>query len=105
MHSLTLLMLMPVLGAAIIAVLPQRSSTLIRTTALLTATVTLIYAVSFLLVFDFTSGSLQFAKNIPWNTRLGTSYAVGIDGISLAMILLATLLSFIAILTSLYSLK
>ena len=36
----------------------------------------------------------------PWNPRLGTSYALGVDGISLPMVLLATLLSFVAILSS-----
>ena len=100
MHSLTLLLLLPVLGAAIIAVLPGRSQNLIRKTALAISTITLIYAFSFLLVFDASSSALQFSKIIPWNTRLGTSFALGIDGISFAMILLATLLSFIAILTS-----
>jgi NADH-quinone oxidoreductase subunit M len=35
-----------------------------------------------------------------WNPRLGTSFSLGIDGISLPMVLLATLLTFIAVLAS-----
>ncbi|MCU7938950.1 MAG: NADH-quinone oxidoreductase subunit M [gamma proteobacterium symbiont of Bathyaustriella thionipta] len=99
MHSLTLLLLLPVVGALIISILPSQSA-LIRKTAILTAVLTLIYAASFILGFDTTNSSLQFSKVVPWNTRLGTSFALGIDGISFPMVLLATLLSFIAIIAS-----
>ena len=43
---------------------------------------------------------LQFFEQVPWNPRLGTSYALGVDGFSLPMVLLATLLCFITILAS-----
>jgi len=99
MHSLTLLLLLPVIGAAIISILPSQSI-LIRKTAIATATLTLIYAASFLFAFDTNSSALQFSKIVPWNTRMGTSFALGIDGISFPMVLLATLLSLIAIIAS-----
>ena len=99
MHSLTLLLLLPVIGAIIISILPSQSA-LIRKTALLTAALTLIYAASFILAFDTGTSAMQFSKVIPWNTRLGTSFSLGIDGISFPMVLLATLLSFIAIIAS-----
>ena len=99
MHSLTFLLLLPVIGAIIISILPSQSA-LIRKTAIITAALTLIYAASFILGFDTSSSAIQFSKIIPWNTRLGTSFALGIDGISFPMVLLATLLSFIAILAS-----
>ncbi len=101
MHSLTLLLLLPVIGAIIISFLPSQSA-LIRHTAILTASLTLFYAISFLLSFDTTISTMQFSKVIPWNTRMGTSFALGIDGISFPMVLLATLLSFIAIIASRY---
>ena len=99
MHSLTLLLLIPVIAAVIISILPAQSP-LIRKTALLASTLTLFYAASFLLAFDINSSAMQFSKVIPWNTRMGTSFALGIDGISFPMVLLATLLSFIAIIAS-----
>ena len=37
---------------------------------------------SFLFAFDVNSSAMQFSKVIPWNTRMGTSFALGIDGIS-----------------------
>ena len=99
MHSLTLLLLLPIIGAAIISILPSQSL-LIRKVAVIVATLTLFYAASFLFVFDINSSALQFSKIVPWNTRLGTSFAVGIDGISFPMVLLATLLSLVAIIAS-----
>ncbi len=101
MYSLTLLLLLPVIGAIIISFLPSQSA-LIRKTAILTASLTLIYAISFILGFDTSISTMQFSKVIPWNTRMGTSFALGIDGISFPMVLLATLLSFIAIIASRY---
>ena len=68
--------------------------------AIASATLTLIYAASFILAFDTASSGLQFSKVVPWNTRMGTTFALGIDGISFPMVLLATLLSLIAIIAS-----
>lgn len=99
MHSLTFLLLLPIIGALIISILPGQSP-LIRKTAITMATLTLFYAISFIFAFDTSSSALQFSKIVPWNTRMGTSFALGIDGISFPMVLLATLLSFIAILAS-----
>ncbi|MDH5765202.1 MAG: NADH-quinone oxidoreductase subunit M, partial [Gammaproteobacteria bacterium] len=100
MHDLTLLLLLPVFGAACIAITPAKQSTLIRNLALLASLAALIYSWSLLFAFDKTTAALQFAEHTDWNTRLGTSYSLAIDGISLPMILLATLLSLVAILAS-----
>ena len=53
-----------------------------------------------LTLFEPGAAGLQFVEETPWNPRLGTSYSLGIDGISFPMVLLATLLTFIAILAS-----
>lgn len=99
MYSLTLLLLIPLLGVVLIALLPSQS-VLIRKTAIITSAITLLYSISLLFAFDASTSALQFSKIVPWNTRLGTTFALGIDGISFPMVLLATLLSFIAILAS-----
>ena len=100
MNELTLLLLLPAVGAAAIAVLPSHQPTLIRSVAIGAATLALLYAFSLLAHFDSSLASLQFFESTPWNPRLGTSYALGVDGISLPMVLLATLLSLIAIVAS-----
>ena len=100
MNELTLLLLLPLAGAAMIAVMPGHQPALTRTVAQGAATLTLLYAFSLLSGFDTATAGLQFFESTPWNPRLGTSYALGIDGISLPMVLLATLLSLIAIVAS-----
>ncbi len=100
MQELTFLLILPLLGAAIIAVLPGQSSRLIRNTALLASAAALIMAWSLLLSFDTTTAGLQFAEQVDWNKQLGTSYALALDGISFPMVLLATLLCLISIMAS-----
>ena len=100
MHNLTILLLLPVMGAVTITVVPAQHDKIIRKLALLASFAALLYSWSLLYSFDTTTAALQFYEHTAWNTRLGTSYALGIDGISLPMILMATLLSLIAIIAS-----
>ncbi len=100
MHWLTLLLLAPLLGALLIAGLPGRNPLLIRRAAIATSLITLLVAVGLWFLFDPTAREFQLAESIVWNQRLGTSYALGIDGISYPMVVLATLLSLIALLAS-----
>lgn len=100
MDSLTLLLLTPFAGAVVVSLLPGDSRVLLRAVALATAVLALLLAWLLLLHFDTGSAAIQLAIEVPWNPRLGTRFALGIDGISLPLILLATLLSLIAMLAS-----
>ena len=51
--------------------------------------------------FDFDdSDQMQFVENVPWIPTLGANYHVGIDGISLLLVMLTTLLGPLAVLSS-----
>ncbi|OOZ35846.1 complex I subunit 4 family protein [Solemya velesiana gill symbiont] len=100
MGILSLLLLLPVLGSAAIILLPAGNGLLIRRVAIGVSGLTLLLSWSLIGSFDSANPALQFVEHVPWNVRMGTSYALGIDGISFPMVLLATLLSFIAILAS-----
>jgi len=93
-------MLLPLAGAVIIAALPAQQHRLIRGVAILAALAAMVQSWLLYLAFDTSSALFQFAAHTHWNTRLGTSFSLAVDGISLPMILLATLLSVIAITTS-----
>ena len=60
------------------------------------------FLLSLLLFFYFQSetAGMQFVENVPWIPSLGVSYHLGVDGISLFLVLLTTLLSAVAILSS-----
>jgi NADH-quinone oxidoreductase subunit M len=100
MHTLTLLLLTPLLGAAVIALLPSDNRALLRSVAIGASALALAMAWALLWRFDTADAAMQFSVMVPWNPRLGTNFALGIDGISFPMVLLATLLSLIAILAS-----
>lgn len=100
MGLLTQLYLLPVIGAALLALLPGRQTALIRTVALTFAGATLAFAWGLLALFDPAATGMQFAEHVVWNPRMGTTYALGLDGFSFPMVLLATLLTFIALLAS-----
>ncbi|MES9962408.1 MAG: NADH-quinone oxidoreductase subunit M [Candidatus Sedimenticola sp. 20ELBAFRAG] len=100
MPLLTLLLLMPLAGAVIIAFLPGDLSRFIRKVAIFQSALTLLLAWGLINVFDPSVAGLQLYEHYDWNPRLGTSFSLGIDGFSFPMVLLATLLCFIAILAS-----
>ena len=100
MHVLLVLLILPLLGSALLALLPDRNPKLIRSIAIAFAGAALVLSWGLISQFDLTTADLQFSLIVPWNPRLGTSFALGIDGFSFPMVLLATLLCFLAILAS-----
>ena len=98
--ALSLLLTIPLAGALVVALLPARATRAIRSFAIAVAAVTMAFAWSLIARFDPANPGLQLHEHIDWNTRLGTAYALGLDGFSLPMVLLATLLCLIAILAS-----
>ncbi|MDP2828015.1 MAG: NADH-quinone oxidoreductase subunit M [Sulfuricellaceae bacterium] len=97
---LRVLLLIPVLGAVLIALLPGNSPRLIRFVALLVAGSALGLAWSLTGQFDPAVSGIQLYETHVWNPRLGSTFSLGVDGISFPMVLLATLLSLIAVLAS-----
>ncbi len=100
MHHLSLLLLLPIFGAILISVLPSSATGLVRKVAISFSFLTLLLSWSLFFSFDNSVTGMQFSEIYPWNPRLGTSFSLGIDGLSLPMILLATLLCLVAILAS-----
>jgi len=91
---------MPVLGAAVLALLPLRRALHLWQLAMLFAFAALGYAGWLASRFDPAGAALQMFESKAWNARLGSYFALGVDGISLAMVLLTALLTLIAVLVS-----
>lgn len=100
MYWLSLILLLPLSGVLLITLLPADRPQWIRQTALLASAASLAVAWSLLGDFDPTQSGLQFVESLRWNPRLGSSYSLGLDGFSYPMVLLGTLLCFVAILAS-----
>ncbi|MGB6420457.1 MAG: NADH-quinone oxidoreductase subunit M [Anaerolineales bacterium] len=99
-HLLTLILFFPVLAALILFILPSELKILQRWTAFVLSIIPLI--LSLVLWFNFKPGEpgFQFQEIYTWYSPINASYHVGVDGISLILVLLTTLLTPLAILTS-----
>jgi NADH-quinone oxidoreductase subunit M len=92
---LTILILVPLVGAVATAVLPRGArrdnGTLPRVVGLAFSLATLGLAVALALSFD-ANGGMQYSETYEWIGAFGASYAVGVDGLGLVLLLLTTLL-------------
>ncbi len=97
---LTGLIFIPLVGGVLVLVLGRGRDGLSRGFALAVALVNLLLSV--LLYVNFRAGApgMQFVERMEWVGSFGISYFVGIDGISLLLVLVTTLLTFLAILSS-----
>jgi len=97
---LRILLLLPLAGALLIAFLPGRNGVLIRRVALGLTAATLGWSLWLASTFDPSLAGVQLFESHVWNPRLGSAFSLGVDGVSLPLVWLATLLAFIAVLAS-----
>jgi NADH-quinone oxidoreductase subunit M len=98
-HLLSWVIFLPVIGVAVLLVLPRGSDTASRWVGLLTAL--LDFLLSLRLVQGFTAtADMQFVENVPWSAQLGIHYRLGVDGISLWLVLLTTFLGPLLVLST-----
>jgi NADH-quinone oxidoreductase subunit M len=99
-NILNLIIFFPLLGALIIFWLPEDEKVLIRRLAFVWSLVPLIFALIMWFNYDRVDAGFQFVKQAEWFPAIGASYHIGIDGISLTMVLLTTILTPLSILAS-----
>lgn len=95
---LSALVLLPLVFALIVALWPKEGS--VRQLALGLSIVEFVLSLSIFNKFDPQNPGLQLVEKYPWIERFGISYFVGIDGISLWLVILTTFLTPIIILAS-----
>src|SRR4029078_2841462 len=96
---LSAIVFVPALGALLLLVVPGSAHRAIRWVALGTALLS--FGLSLLLLGLHRAGAeFQFRENLPWIEFFGISYTLGVDGISVVLVILTTLLSVVAIVYS-----
>jgi NADH-quinone oxidoreductase subunit M len=96
---LTILGLIPLVGALVVAFLP--SAELAKRVALGTSLVTLLVGIGAASTFEIGSGEqFQLTEQYSWIPQFGVSYALGVDGIALTLILLALVLTPVCLLAA-----
>lgn len=100
---LSTLIWLPFFGALLVALLPWARAA--RWLSLAVSGVNLYLAISLLTWFDNSHGSFQFKETFPFLPKYGVSYALGLDGISLWMVVLTAFLTPLVILGSFASIR
>ena len=98
---LTTLAAVPLVGAVAVAALPKGRDLLAKQVALAVSLVPLAMTIWLALDFDANSKEMfQFTEFPEWIPQFGVSYSLGVDGIALVLIALATVLTPVCILAS-----
>jgi len=97
---LSLLMLVPLVGAALVAALPGRSSKTAKELALTFSLITLVIGVMATAKYAAGGAQFQLGEQHSWIPHFGVSYALGVDGIALVLVLMALVLAPVCILAA-----
>lgn len=96
-NILSWIIFMPMIGAALIALVPRNQLLTQRAVAMIAALVTFALTIVLYMAFDGQTTGYQFVENTPWIRDFGIAYFLGIDGISLWMVMLTALVSLLAV--------
>jgi len=99
-HLLTLILVSPIIGALITLFLPKDNVKLIRWFAVIISLVPLAFSIFLWIEYDATQPGFQFVEKMPWYEVVNSSYHLGVDGISVPMILLTAILTPLALIIS-----
>ncbi|WP_353933127.1 NADH-quinone oxidoreductase subunit M [Okeanomitos corallinicola TIOX110] len=98
---LSILILLPLIGAALIGFYPTTiNGKIARGMALTCAVIIFLWTIFLTVKFNPAEVGIQFAESLPWIDVLGLNYNLGIDGLSLPLLLLNGLLTCIAVYSS-----
>src|SRR5919107_838265 len=98
---LTTLAAVPLVGAAVVAAMPAGRDLLAKQVAFVISLVPLAMTIAIALQFEADSKAMfQFSEVHEWIPQFGVSYALGVDGIALVLIAMATVLTPVCILAS-----
>jgi NADH-quinone oxidoreductase subunit M len=95
---ITLVTFFPLAGILVLFFIEKESSKKIKLVGLVTSLLTFVFSLHLYFYFDAQVAGFQFVQSVVWISGLNISYHVGIDGLSLLMILLTTFLTPLALL-------
>jgi NADH-quinone oxidoreductase subunit M len=95
---LTTVLFLPLVGAFLLFALPRQQEAAIRIGTMIVMLLTFVVSVALFIGFDAAQAQMHWVERVAWNAPLGITYHIGIDGISLPLVLLTTLLTPLAFL-------
>ena len=97
---LSVLIWLPIIVALPLAFLPQVTAKQARAIALSTAGFSVLWSAWLFTQFDLSNPGFQFREFLPWLPLLGLNYDLGLDGLSLLMVALNSLITWMALWSS-----
>jgi NADH-quinone oxidoreductase subunit M len=99
-HLLTFIVFVPMLGAILALAFPREEDSGVRGFAMAISLIDLVLTLILWNRFDPSVTGMQLAEEVSWIPTLGISYSVGIDGISILLVMLTAFLTPIVILST-----
>jgi len=96
----SIVVFLPLLGGLVVAFVPRRFEGAMKAIALGTALLAWVASLVMLAAYVAAPGGFQFLETTPWIPIFGISYTVAVDGLSVALVVLTTTLTWISILAS-----
>jgi NADH-quinone oxidoreductase subunit M len=97
---ISIVLFFPLVGAVIVGFMKRDDAELIKRFTLVWTILTFVLSLGFVIGFQLGDPGFQFRESLPWIPQLGIGYEVGLDGISLLLIILTTGLMPLAVLSS-----
>lgn len=98
---LTAAIFLPIVGAALLALIPREREEMIKAVALVVTLATAIIGLSILFGFDYgDAGRLQYEVNSNWIEVINSRYHIGIDGIALPLLILSMVITVLCVIYS-----
>jgi NADH-quinone oxidoreductase subunit M len=98
-HILSIVLFTPIAGLLVLLFIPSSNARAIKLWANAVALIGFLVSIPLVLQFD-PKKDFQFVEKASWIPSLGATYHIGIDGLSLLLVMLTTLVGFLAILSS-----
>jgi NADH-quinone oxidoreductase subunit M len=99
-HYLSIVLFTPLVGALLLLLVPSEKANAIRWIANAVAFIGFVISLPLWFWFNPQSADFQLIERAPWIPSVGAEYFLGVDGLSTLLILLTTMMGFIAILSS-----
>lgn len=96
---LSTIVFLPLVGVVLVALLPKENAAAPRWVAAVIAAIDLVLTLGVVAGFD-TAGGMQFVERATWVPQMNMQYHLGVDGISITMVLLSSLLTLLAVVAS-----
>src|SRR6516162_5332818 len=99
-NYLSLILFTPLIGALVMLFVSKQNENAIRWIANITAVIGFVISVPLWFWYNPQGPEFQFQERLPWSPSIGAEYYIGVDGLAALLILLTTMMGFIAILSS-----